>query len=263
MRQYSDFEVEGTIKATVHEMVDSATPPPLEESWARFEKKIKKQQCLSIEPRKTEQRNLFLSKLAVAAVIFILLIGAFSISFPTKARAIGGKFVSSVENLLVGTQMNIKTGYKYSEPGRIPSPPEDFKEVPIEQERIVSLEEARSTSPFPITIPQYVPNGYKLDQIKFQKMVKDTAMVSTKYSHPNSNYFLISEMNAPDGYVQGYGYDIEDAIVQDIMIENSKGKIITFKNGSIKITWIRQGIVYEVEGTVLKEDALKIVESMR
>jgi hypothetical protein len=141
--------------------------------------------------------------------------------------------------------------------------PEEIFLITIEQEKIVSLEEARSTSPFHITIPQYVPNGYKLDQIKFQKMVKDTTMVSTKYSHPNSNYFLISEMNAPDGYVQGYVYDIEDAIVQDIMIENSKGKIITFKNGSIKITWIRQGIIYEMEGKVLKEDALRIVESLR
>ena len=243
-------------------MVESPTPPPLEESWRRFEKKLKDQQSLSNKPCATQRKNLLSLRLATVAGIIILLAGTLSLSFPVKAKALGEKIVSTVANLLSGTQMNIKTEYKNIEPDQVPPPPKDFREVNIEQERTVSLEEAKSASPFSIATPQYIPANYKLEQVKFQETGKATAVVTLKYNSSNTNYLLISEMNASDGYVQGYGYDIEDAIVQNIKIGDNNGRIIIFKNENISITWIKQGIVYELEGKIEKEEALKIVKSM-
>ncbi|SHI97184.1 hypothetical protein SAMN02745219_01471 [Desulfofundulus thermosubterraneus DSM 16057] len=38
--------------------------------------------------------------------------------------------------------------------------------------------------------------------------------------------------------------------------------MIVFKDKSLKIRWINLGIVYQLEGNVSKEEALKIVESL-
>jgi len=139
------------VKKLVKEMVESPTPPPLEESWARFEKKLKARGVFASQSRLAKSKNLLLVKLAAVAGIAILLAGAFSVLFPVKARAIGDKIVSSIESLIGNTQMNIMTEYKHHEPGEVP-PPEGFQELTIEEERVVTLEEAKSASPelFPI-----------------------------------------------------------------------------------------------------------------
>lgn len=260
MKQYSDAELDKLIKEAVCEMVDSVDPPPLEESWARFEKKYYGQKKTPVGCRRNGYS--FFLRLAAAAGIMLLLAGAFSLSFPAKARAIGERLVSTVETLLNSTQMNIRTEYKHNEPGLLPPPPEDLKELPIDQEKVVSLEEAQSTSPFPVTLPRYLPKGYALERITHQGMVKDTVIITLEYTDPAANSFSISEKNIPDGYVEGYGYDIEDAVVEDIQIESSTGKMIIFKNGDIKVRWIKQGVQYELDGPVSKEEALKIVQSM-
>lgn len=249
MRQYSEAELDKIIQETVREMVDSITPPPLEESWARFEKKLGEQQ----KAYNKKRRKLFFLRLAAAAGLIIILTGSFAISVPGKARAIRDKILYSVETLIGGTQINVKTEYRHSEPGQLPPPPkEDFAEVSIEQERIISLEEVKTVSPFPVTVPLYIPGGYTLDQVRFQPMIKPVARVSLKYYGPGSNYIVLEEINVPEGYVQGYGYNIEDAVVQDVRVGKNSGKIILFKNDRIRMTWVNQSVLFTLEGKMSK-----------
>lgn len=259
MRHFSEAELDKIIQETVREMVDSVTPPPLEESWARFEKKF-------IEQQKTyhkKRRKLLFLRLAASAGVIIFLSGAFAVLFPVKSRAVGEKILSTVENLISPTQMNIRTGYRHNDPLEIPPPPKDgLTEVHIEQERIVSLEEAKTLSPFPVAIPYYIPDGYTIDQVKFQPMIKPVARVSLKYNGPDSKYFVLEEMNVPEGYVQGYGYDIEDAAVKDVKVGNSAGKLILFKNDRIRITWLNQSVLFTLEGKISEDEALKIAGSI-
>lgn len=262
MKQYSDIELDKLIDDAVKEMVESATPPPLEESWARFEKKLKERQQLS-NGHTAERKNPFPLRMAITAGFIILLIGTLSISFPVKARAIGEKIVKTVETLLGGTQMNIGTGYTRDEPGAPPSPPEELRELPASLERNISLEEARTISPFSLSIPQYIPAGYNLDRVNFQELVKPAAKVTLKYKGPDSNNFTITEMNVPDAFGRGYGYDIEDAVVEDLKIEDNTVKVIKFKDETFRISWMKQSIVYGLEGKIPREEALKIVESMQ
>jgi hypothetical protein len=44
MREYSKSECDEVLRETIRESVDSISPPPLEESWARFENKLKEQE---------------------------------------------------------------------------------------------------------------------------------------------------------------------------------------------------------------------------
>ncbi|MCL6478117.1 MAG: DUF4367 domain-containing protein [Peptococcaceae bacterium] len=261
MKQYSEAELDKIIRETVREMVDSITPPPLEESWARFEKKLREQQKNS----PAEKRKIPLSlKLAAAAGFIVILAGALSISFPVKARAIGDKILYTVESLLSGTQMNIKTTYRHNEPDQPPPPPETgFREVYIGEEQVVSLEEAKTVSPFPVAVPRYVPAGYGLDQVKYHKLVEPIARVTLSYTGPNLNYFEIEETNVPEGYTQGYGYDTEDAVVEDVKVGNNIAKLIVFKNDEIRLTWINQDVLYTMEGRIAKEEALKVARSLQ
>ena len=259
MKHYSESELDKTIKETVCEMVESVTPPPLEESWARFEKKLKEQQKTDNHKRK---RLLYL-RLAASAGVIIMLTGAFAISVPGTARAIGEKILYTVETLLGGTQMNISTGYRHNEPAQLSPANEGFTEIPIEEERIVSLEEAITVSPFPVTIPEYIPASYTLEQVKFQPMSKPVARISLNYNGPDANYIVLEEMNVPEGYVQGYGYDIEDAVTEEIEVGKNSGQFILFKHDMLRMTWINNSVLFTLEGKVLKEEAIKIAESMK
>lgn len=261
MKHYTETELDQAIKETVCEMVDSTTPPPLEESWLRFEKKLKDQQKIYHKKR----RNLLFLRLVASAGVIIILAGVFTVSFPGKARALGEKILYTIENLLGDTQINVRTEYRHNEPtGQLPPPPnEGFIEVPIEQERIVSLDEAITVSPFPVAVPQYVPAGYNLEQVEFQPMIEPVARIRLKYSRHDLKYFELEQTNVPAGYVQGYGYDIEDATVQDVTVGKNTANLILFKNDRIRMTWINNSVLFTLEGKISQEEALKVAESMK
>lgn len=69
MKQPSDIELEKLIKDSVREMVESAAPPPLEQSWARFEKKLKEQQPNLVKHHIIKNKNLLPLRLAVTLQI--------------------------------------------------------------------------------------------------------------------------------------------------------------------------------------------------
>ncbi|MDD4238357.1 MAG: DUF4367 domain-containing protein [Desulfotomaculaceae bacterium] len=167
-----------------------------------------------------------------------------------------------VGTLLSGTQMNVRTEYKHNETSRQPSPGEGIREVDIGQETAVSIDEARSACPYPLAIPKYLPPDFTLDTVKFQEMVSPVAKVTMRFAGSDSSYFLFTQVNSPGEYAQGYGYDLEDTTVEDFTAGENNGKLVTFKNNKIKFLWIKQGVVYSLEGTLPKEDALKIIESM-
>jgi len=260
MKHYSKSELNRVVKATVRETVDSVTPPPLEESWAKFEKRFQEQQKII----QKHQRKPLLFKLAACAGVIIMLAGAFSISVPGHARAIGEKILYTVETLLGGTQMNVRAGYRHNEPGQLPPPQEEgFSELPIEEGRIVSLEEVKKASPFPVLVPQYVPSGYTFDRVEIQPMIKPVVKISLLYYSPNGDRIVLKEMNVPDGYVQGYGYDIEDAVTKDIKIGVNNGQLILFKDDWIQLTWINNSVLFTLDGGISKEEAIKIAESIK
>lgn len=260
MKQYTKSELDKVVKETVRETVDSITPPPLEESWARFEEKLQEQETALHKNR----RESLLFKLAASAGVIIMLTSALAILAPGNARAIGEKILNTVETLLGGTQMNVRTSYRHNEPDQLPPPSEEgFSELPIEEVKIVSLEEAKKISPFPVLVPQHIPAGYVLDRVEFQPMIKPVVKISLLYKVPNTDNIVLEEMNVPDGYVQGYGYDIEDAIIEDIKVGKNSGQLILFKNDRIQMTWINNSVLFTLDGKISKEEAIKIAESMK
>lgn len=129
MKQPSDFELEKLLRDSIREMVESADPPPLEQSWARFEKKLKEEQAMMSQAVKS--KALFPFRLAVAAGIIVLITGTLSFSFPTISKALGAKIVNIAEYLNSSTHMIISTDYKHNE--QRPDPPgEEIREVEIE-----------------------------------------------------------------------------------------------------------------------------------
>jgi len=245
VKKYSGFKLEKLMKDTVCEMVNSAPPPPLEESWAKLEQRLLEQHRLN-NPPGTKTKNSLSKSMFIAAGIIMIFI-SLSMSFPGGAANI-------VENLIDRTQVNV---------GTQPAPQEDFREVAVMQEKILTLEEAKAAAPFSILIPEYIPSDYNLAQVKYQEMANTTGLVTLKYIGPGTSYFIITEMNTPEGFVQGYGFDTEDAVAQDIKIGEAVGQLISYKNEKIRVNWIQKNIVYGLEGKVPKEDVLKITASMK
>lgn len=262
MKQLSGVDLEKLIQDSVREMVEAAAPPPLDQSWARFEKKLQEQQPDLVKNPVIKSKNLSPLRLAIAAGIIVLLAGTLSASFPAQARALGVKIVDIVGTLISGTQMNVRTEYKHYEPGQHPPPGEGIREVEIGRETAVSIDEARAACPYPLAIPKYLPHGFALDTVNLQEMVNPVVKVTMRFAGSDASYFLFTQVNSPGEYAQGYGYDLEDAAVEDFTAGENNGKLVTFKNNAIKFLWIKQGVVYSLEGNIPKEDALKIIESM-
>ena len=257
---YTDDKLDNLIKDTVREMVESTTPPPVEDSWKRFEEKYRQGQATKHKQQVKKYKNLLSSK-SIIAVAIIMIIVIF-ISFPVNARAIGERLVNTITILLSDTHINVGTIYSHREPEPIQQI--IINELPIGEEVVATLEEVRLLTPYSIAIPNYIPDGYEFEELLFQELIQplEVVKVTLKYTGPNSSYFQIQQKNVPIEYGSGQGYDIDDTIKQEFSAGQNKGIIYVFNNGKIKATWVKQGIVFVLEGMIQKEDALRIVESI-
>mgnify|MGYP001020448093 FL=1 len=258
MKKYSDLELDDIFRKAVREMVEEASPPPVEKSWLEFKKKYKERTGSKISSAPKGSR--ILKKFLVAAGIVVFLAGAVSFSFPTMAKAIGKKIVSSIETLLTATQMNISTSYESDDGDKVP--PAGIQEIEIGKEQIMSQDEVLATAPFPVLFPAYIPESFILDRIEYQELTKNVAKVTLIYSGGNSDNLTIIQMNAPGGFTEGFAYDREDAVTEDILIGREKAKVIVFKNNSAKIMFVSEEVSIEVGGRISKEEALKISASL-
>jgi hypothetical protein len=250
-----NMNLEQLLKEVLREEGEKVKLPPAEDVWREIA------QGLSSRTTLDRKRNLR-RRIIAAAVILAVSAGGFSAVFPQKVTAIGKKVMRIVtsftqDTVTINTTLQEKSDTKSGQPA--PPPPEDNYSQPI-RPQIVSLEEARKLSPFPFRTPQYLPDGFQLKQVKIVKS-EVTAIITLEYGRQNSELFIcqeniLGEMTASDNVRAG------EAELREIDILGNKGTMIIFNNGLINVSFLADGIKYQINGYFKQDVLLKVAQSL-
>ncbi|MEW6424647.1 MAG: DUF4367 domain-containing protein [Bacillota bacterium] len=259
MRQYTEKELDEMIKAVLRAKLDNCTPPPAEEAWARLKEKMPQ---ISQIKRPFRPVKRLLPGIAIAAIFILLTVTIFSLSIPKTVRALGYKVMDGITVLLRGTEMNLRGGVTSDDATKPPPPPEEGKEIAAEPPAVVTLEKAREQAPFPLKIPGYLPEGYRLEKVLYQKQSAYTAQVEMEYKGPGGKYFTLTQFNFTGELGTGYVYDREDTTIKDVPIGPCRAKLAEHKSGFVHLMWIDGQTGLNLDGRLSAREAIKIAASL-
>ncbi|MGB9904903.1 MAG: DUF4367 domain-containing protein [Desulfotomaculales bacterium] len=259
MRQYTDKELDAMIKAVLRAKLDSCTPPPAEEAWARLKEKMPQK---SLVKRSFRSGKRLLPGIAITAIFIFLTAAAFSLGTPKTVRAFGYKVIDGITVLLGGTEVNLRGGVVSDDATKPSPPPEEGKEIPAEPPAVVTLEQAREQAPFPLKIPGYLPEGYRLEKVLYQKQSAYTVQVEMEYKGPKEEYFTLTQFNFTGELGTGYVYDREDTIIKDVPIGPFRAKLAEHKSGFVHLMWIDGQTGLNLDGRISAREAIKIAASL-
>jgi len=258
VKQYNDNELDDIIRAVVRARMDNCNPPPIEEAWTHFKKRINhKSRQLSFNLHRR-----YLPHIVTAAALILLVVTIFSFVNPAKVRALGYKTIEGVEVFLYGTIMNLRSGVISDDKTKPAPPSQAAKEINTEAPVVLTLEQAKAKTPFLLRVPSYLPLAYHLEKVTYQKQTAHTAEVTLEYKGPKDNYFTINQFNFTGELGTGYAYDREDTTINDVTIASNKAKMAQYKSGFVHLIWIDGRINLNLEGRLSSQEAIKIANSI-
>ncbi|MGB9661122.1 MAG: DUF4367 domain-containing protein [Moorellaceae bacterium] len=259
MKQYTDEELDTIIGAVVKARVEDCTPPPVEEAWARFKRKMNQ---IPVEQGSSSTFTRRMPRMAVAVALLFLVATVFTLVNPGKVGALGYKVKESITVLLHGSVMNLRSGVSKDDVLKLSPPSEGLKEIPLEAPVEVTLEEAREQAPFPLKVPAYLPEEFQLLKVTYQKQSPQTAEVVMQYKGPEGKYCTLTQFNFIDELGTGYAYDREDTVIREVMIGPCQAQMAEHKSGLVRLMWIDGHIKLELQGKLTVEEAIKIGTSI-
>lgn len=259
MKKYTDEELDTIIGAVMKARVDDCTPPPVEEAWARLKGKMARMTAGQGSSPTLARR---IHRMAIAATFLFLVVTVFSLVSPGKVGALGYKVKESIAVLLYDTVMNLRGGVINDDVTKAPAPPDEVKEIPLEAPAEVTLEEVKEQVPFPLKVPTYLPEGFKLLKVTYQKQSPQTAEVVMRYKGPEEKYFTLTQFNFIGELGTGYAYDREDTAIRDVMIGPYRAKMAEHKSGFVRLMWIDGHLKLELQGKLTAEEAIRIATSI-
>ncbi|OAT79501.1 DUF4367 domain-containing protein [Desulfotomaculum copahuensis] len=259
MKQYTDEELDLIIRAVMRARVEDGNPPPVEATWTRLKDKVSHRPGIK-RPINFNARHS--PGVAVAAILVLLAAIVISLSVPGKVGALGYKVMDGITELLYGSQMNLRGGVTSEDATKPPPPPGEIKEIKMEPPSVVTLKQAREQSPFPLKVPGYLPPGYRLEKVTYQKQSPYTAQIFMEYNGPGNKYFNITQFNFNGELGTGFGYDKEDTTIKNVTIGPCQAKLALHKNELIHLMWIDGYISLDLDGRLSARDAEQIADSM-
>jgi|GEM_PF-6806952 len=208
---------ENYIKEAAKREIESIPVPNMEDVWLNIEENLYKKQ---------KKNNSVLVRRIAFGVAAVLLI---SLSFTNEyTRAIG--YITEVLEKTVAVQIDLR---------------KDGKKVST-----LTLEEAKQRAGFPISIPQVLPNGYTLKEVKLNEQNKKTSSTELIYSNANNENIKLIQATLEKATKQ-----IEEvrpfAKVIETKTEVINGiayKIISFDDGYRAVYWEAENMKYLLEG---------------
>lgn len=112
-------------------------------------------------------------------------------------------------------------------------------------ERILSIDEAKKEVPFKILVPKYMPDSYKLDNVKLVKALGDYFSVNQTYTNSAGKIIQISQSTVSENQEETISISSELS-TEDIIINNLKIKLVTDNKNFKKMIWFDHNIKNEI-----------------
>lgn len=256
-----DNQFDHILKETIKEDYENI-PAPLKsktDTWSDIQKEL----MMNEQPKGLFGKGVKKATLAASCVL-ILLMTVFSQSESSTAFGwLSRLFFNIDENNQANISGSLGTPMDQNAPPPPPSPSEDFQVIEIETtEKIMSLSEAQEITDFEILVPKKVPTQFGPPSVKvFYANDQVDDKVELQYYH-NEESFTIKEYYVRHQMGYGYGADLDDTKVQEIMIHGQKGVLFSYKDGDKRLVWDYLDYHLELNGRLSEEQVIEIARSM-
>lgn len=131
-------------------------------------------------------------------------------------------------------------------------------------EKIVSLDEAREEVPFKLLVPEYLPNGYKINTVKYIKAIGDYHSVEQNYINNKGQEIQISQSTIYEEAKETLSISSQ-LRTEDININDLEIKLITDDKNFKKLLWFDNNIKFEmtVFYNITDTEVEKIIKSLK
>ncbi|MBW9159474.1 DUF4367 domain-containing protein [Clostridium tagluense] len=112
-------------------------------------------------------------------------------------------------------------------------------------EKILSIGEAKKEAPFKLLLPEYLPDGYKLETVKLIKSMGDCVSVNQTYTNSTGKIIQIYQSTVSENEEETISISSE-LRTEDITINNLKIKLATDNKNFKMMIWFNNDIKNKV-----------------
>jgi hypothetical protein len=248
---------EELIEKTIQEEYEN-TPAPVKskaDTWEEISKKLH-------NTEKPTKRSPWIKKMIVVAASILLLVAVvFSDSQQSSAFGWLSKFFINVNEENKADIMG-SIGTPTVDENAPPPPSESYEIIEIDtKEEMMSFSEAQEVTDFEILAPKEVPEH--LGPLKVKVFFENDRVDKVELHYQSGQKsFVIKEYYVRDQMGYGYGANLDDTRVQEVMIHSKKGLLFSFKNGDKRLIWDYQKYHFEFNGQLSEEEIIEMARSM-
>jgi hypothetical protein len=128
---------------------------------------------------------------------------------------------------------------------------------------LISLEQIKTKISFPVIIPEYLPQGYVIKDVKWTRHIDGTNEIEQVYYDikNNSPLMIVQVSNWRD--INLTTITNSDNKVKEISVMGENGILILNGSSSINLTWFKNECKHDIIGSVSEQELLKIVQSLK
>lgn len=175
----------------------------------------------------------------VASFTLIILLSTFISTIP-KVTAFKFNIIKRFEELR-GDTKDIKFSTNAGLNNSVPKSNSSADQI----EKILSIDEAKKEAPFKLLVPKYLPDGYKLENVKFVKSTGDCVSVNQTYTNNTGEIIQIYQSTVSANEEETISISSE-LRTEDITINNLKIKLATDNKNFKMMIWFDNDIKHKV-----------------
>lgn len=218
---------------------------------------VKERVIEKIHLSKSETHNRISFKIVACTVAMLLLfITCAYFAYPQQAGALSVGLIERLEFFLQEKLYNISESF--SNKSETKDPPPQTPEIPSETE--VSLQEARASLPFSLSVPQYIPKGLVMEKVKLSGE-KPLMEVTLRYTGENKNLIIVEKGISENAGI-GLSYDKDDTKVKSITVRGCQANLLVNKSNWVLLEWHDQIITYIIQGNLPPEEIVNIANKL-
>jgi hypothetical protein len=230
--------------------IDKIEVPDFQKVWDGIKK------C-HYQERSKKQRKLFLQ----VAVVFLCIISVVSMIRPDFVTALSSRVEKIVLQRQDGT-MEVRTKIAREDVVRAKTnPPPDLVE-PEQEQYTVGFAEAQEMTPFHLTYPEYIPEGYECKEVQIIKFDQHYHIV--ELFQKGDDYFSIQQRNVLGEMASTRGFP-SDVIITELEIMGHSATLVKFPEGNLKtvLFWDAPDMQWEIMATASAEEVIKVAKSLK
>ncbi|OIJ18889.1 hypothetical protein BKP45_15280 [Anaerobacillus alkalidiazotrophicus] len=244
-------DLDELIQESIREEIDHTPQPPISTSkaWEQLQQR---------RNMKKKLKNNHNKLIYIAAAAFILITLSFAAPKSGSAFFNFTEFFHRIQDSVV--QLFIKVEDTNDD---LNAPSFEGYEI-IDQDLFIdtiSLEEAKEVTSFQIIIPSYLPENYILKDVTVLRLGDQKSDDIILNYQLNDIEFKINIKYTGGNFGFGSTFSEKDTTIEDVMIKNHPATLI-LSNHENTLIWTNQDFFFSIEGNLLREEMIKIAESM-